>query len=79
MLKQRQMRKQTENQVEMLQNRVRLLERQEMASKKRIKSQKAQIEQLTEVRLQALEHKNLNQARRMAEEVELEKRRHLVA
>ena len=39
MLKHRQMRRQTENEIVMLQNRVKLLERQEETTKKRIKVQ----------------------------------------
>ena len=41
--------------------------------------QQAQIDNLTEVRQNALDQKNLNEARKMQEEIELGKRRHLVA
>ncbi len=79
MLKQRQLRKQTQTEIEMLENRVRLLQRHEKTTEKRILLQKQQIEQLAEIRMNAVELKNKNEARKIKEEIELEKRKHVIS
>ena len=69
------MRKKTENQIDMLQNKIRLLLRQEENSKKKIELQKGQNDSIAQIRQKIEFQKNLNEVRRIREEIELDQRR----
>ena len=74
MLKHRQIRKQTEQDVEVMENRVRFLQRQEKTTRKKILLQQQLNENLEQIRKRVDEKRRQNEAQKMQTEIEHEQR-----